>query len=329
MITRRSVSLAVGLGLPGGFLLASRMRAQQGPKVIGLLSPGNSSASQPYRDVFVHAMHDLGYVRGTHFVLVERFADGRNERLRELAVELVMLKVDIIIAISTNAALAAKQATASIPVVFSGVADPVLAGLADKIARPGRNLTGLANFAADLNPRRLQALKQMVPNLTRVAVLANSTNPYYATQLQRMQPSADQLGLRLLLFSASTREELEPAFKAMTQQRAEAVTVIADPYLLAESQRIAELALISRLPSMFAFADGVEAGGLMSYGIDPRVELRRIAVYVDKILKGAAPGELPIEQPTRVDLVINRKTANALQLTIPQVLLLQAEKVIE
>ena len=329
MITRRSWSLAFGMGVPLGFVLASRVRAQQRPKVIGILSPYASAPFGPYRDVLVNAMRDLGHVMGTQFVLVERFADGRNERLGELAAELVSLKVDLIIAITTNAALAAKQATASIPIVFYGVGDPVVAGLADNLARPGRNLTGLANFSVDLNPKRLQLLKQMVPSLTRVAVLANSTNPYYTTQLERMQPSADRLGLRLLLVSASTLEDLEPAFKTMTQQHAEAVDVTADAYLTAEGQRIAELALRSQLPSMFAFADAVEGGGLMSYGIDPMLQTRQIAVYADKLLRGAVAAELPIEQPTQVDLVINRRTANALQLTVPQTLLLQAEKVIE
>ena len=240
MITRRSWSLAFGMGVPLGFVLASRVRAQQRPKVIGILSPYARAPFGPYRDVLVNAMRDLGHVMGTQFVLVERFADGRNERLGELAAELVSLKVDLIIAITTNAALAAKQATASIPIVFYGVGDPVVAGLADNLARPGRNLTGLANFSVDLNPKRLQLLKQMVPSLTRVAVLANSTNPYYTTQLERMQPSADRLGLRLLLVSASTLEDLEPAFKTMTQQHAEAVDVTADAYLTAEGQRIAD-----------------------------------------------------------------------------------------
>lgn len=329
MVTRRGVFLAVGSGLQLASLLPSRLHAQQRPKVIGVLNPGTIGPFEPYRGIFIRAMHDFGYVIGTHFTLVERFADGRNERLRELAAELATLRVDIIITNSTNGALAAMQASSSIPIVFLGVADPVLAGLADTIARPGRNLTGLANFATDLSAKRLQLLQQMVPNLARVAVLANPTNPYFATQLQRMQPSASQLGLRLLLFSAGTRAELEPAFKAMTQQRAEAVIITADTYLFTENQRIAELALTSRLPSMFAFASGVEAGGTMSYGNDPKLEMRQLAVYVDKIFKGAMPGELPIEQPTRIDLVINRKTAKALQLTIPQLLLLQAENVID
>jgi len=195
----------------------------------------------------------------------------------------------------------------------------------DRVARPHC----LLNFPADLDPKRRQLLKQMAPGLTRVAVLANLNNPYHATVLQTLEPFADQIGLRILPVSTSTPEVLEPAFRAMAQQRADAVRVIADVYLWSQGSRIAEMALKARLPSMFAYGNAVEAGSLMSYGVDGFAPERQVATYVDRMFKGAKPGDLPIEQPTRLDLVINRKTANALHLTIPQAPILQAERVIE
>ena len=317
------------IGLPVGLLPALHVRAQPQPKVLGLLSPYSSREIELGRDVFMRAMLDLGYTRGKQFVVVERVADGKNERLPELADELVKLKVDLILASSTNAVAAAQAATTTIPIVFESVGDPVRAGFADSLAHPGHNITGLANFSADLAPKRFQLLKQMVPSLTRVAVLMNSTNPYYATQVPRTRAVTEQLGLRAQIVSASSPEELEPAFLAFGSQHAQAVFVSPDAYLWAQRQRIAELALKYGLPSMYPFAECVEVGGLMSYGVDYLIGIRIVASYVDRILKGAKPGELPIEQPTRVDLVINRKTAAALKLTIPQALLLQAEKVIE
>lgn len=325
MFNRRTLLV----GLPVGLLPALHVRAQLQPKVLGLLSPYSSREIELSRDVFMRAMLDLGYTRGKQFVVVERLADGRNERLPELADELVKLNVDLIWASSTNAVAAAQAATTTIPIVFESVADPVRAGFADSLAHPGHNITGLSNFSADLGPKRFQLLKQMVPSLTRVAVLMNSTNPYYATQVPRTQAVAEQLGLRAQVVSASSPDEMEPAFLAIASQHAQAVFVSPDAYLWAQRQRIAELALKYGLPSMFPFAECVEVGGLMSYGVDALIGIRIVASYVDRILKGAKPGELPIEQPTRVDLVINRKTADALKLTIPQVLLLQAEKVIE
>jgi putative ABC transport system substrate-binding protein len=316
------------LSLPLGFVLSSHSRAQQRPKVIGLLSPFGRDEIDPGLDVFLRAMQDLGYIKGTHFVVVERIANGRYDRLPALAIELVKLNVDVICTTSTNGVAAAQAATTSIPIVFDSVSDPVQAGFANSLARPGHNMTGLSNFSGDLTAKRLQLLKQTMPTLTRVAVLSNSTNPNYASQLQRMQP-AIQLGLQFALVSASTPEELEPAFRAMARERAEGVYVMADAYLWTQRRRIAELALRDKLPSVFASSDCVEAGGLMSYGVDPMSGMRQVATYVDKILKGAKAGDLPIEQPTRVELAINLRTADALRLTIPRTLLLQAEKVIE
>lgn len=325
MLNRR----AVVLSLPLGGLVAPILHAQPQPKVLGILSPYPRPDVEQWVDVFTRVMLELGYAKGKEFVVVERLAEGRNERLPELAAELVKLKVDLILASSTNAVVAAQRATTSIPIVFDGVADPVLAGFADSLSHPGHNMTGLANFAIDLVPKRLQLLKQMVPSLTSVAVLTNSTNPYYETLVPRIRAAAEQLGLRAQIVSASSPEELEPAFEAIVRQRAQAVSIGADAYLSAQRKRIAELAIRFRLPSMFPFAGGVEAGGLMSYGVDSLEAIRKIATYVDRIFKGARPGELPIEQSTLVGLAINRKTAQILQLTIPRELLVQAQMIVE
>ena len=325
MLNRR----AIVLSLPLGGLVAPLLYAQPQPKVLGILFPYSKPDVEQNVDIFMQAMLDLGHTKGKQFVVVERLAEGRNDRLPELAAELVKLKVDLIWASSTNAVLAAQRATTSIPIVFEGVADPVLAGFADSLSHPGHNMTGLANFSLDLVPKRLQLLKQMVPNLTSVAVLQNSTNPYYETLVPRIRAAAEQLGLRAQIVSASSPEELEPAFEAFVRQRAQAVSISADAYLSAQRKRIAELAIRFKLPSMFPFAGGVEAGGLMSYGVDSLEAIRKMATYVDRIFKGARPSELPIEQSTRVGLAINRKTAQILQLSIPREILVQAQMIVE
>jgi putative ABC transport system substrate-binding protein len=314
------------LSLPLGSALALDARAQQRAKVIGMLSPGDRDQIEPFHEVFLRALRDLGYVKGVDFVVVERFANGRYDQLPELAAELVKLEVDIICTGTTNGAAAAQSATTSIPIVFDSVADPVKAGFAESLAHPGRNMTGLSNFAADLVQKRIQLLQQMVPGLVRIALLRNSRNLVTSTAL--VMQVVEQFGLRAVIVNASTPQELEPAFQTMSSERAEAVYVQADLFLWSERRRIAELALKYKLPSMLTTAEWVEAGGLMSYGIDDAAISRQAATYVDKIFKGAKAGDLPIEQPSRFELVINRGTANALRLNIPQMLLLQAEKVI-
>jgi len=320
---------ALLIGWPLVLLTANAPRAQPAPRVIGFLSPYGSADAQATLRVFREAMRDLGYVEGRNFVLVERFADGRNERLPALAAELAKLRVDLILASTTNAVRAAQATTSTIPIVFESVADPVVAGFADSIGRPGRNITGVSNFSADLSPKRFQFLTQMVPSLNRLAVLFNAANPYTVSQRPAIESVAERLRLSVQFVAASTPEEVELAFRTMTSGRAEALLVTADAYLLAQRRRIAELALKSGLPSMFPFAAYVEAGGLMSYGVDPVLGIRQTSTFVDKVFKGARAGDLPIEQPTRVALVINRRTAARLRLAIPQVLLLQAEQVID
>jgi putative ABC transport system substrate-binding protein len=318
------------LGLPLTLVLAARARAQaSAPRVIGFLSPYAAADAEATLTVFRQAMRELGYVEGRNLVIVERFAGGRNERLPALAAELVQRPVDLILASTSNAVKAAQAATATIPIVFESVADPVAAGFADSIVRPGRNITGLSNLSADLSSKRFQYLTQMVPGLGRVAVLSNRSNPYYGVQKPLIEAVTDKLGLRVQFVDVSRAEEVDGAFQAIVDGRAEAVVGTADAYLYALRQRIVDLSLQHRLPSMFPFAAYVQAGGLMSYGVDPASGIRQASTLVDKIFKGAKPADLPIEQPTRVDLVLNRRTAALLRLTIPSELLLQARQVID
>ena len=324
MLHRRELLLSVSSAL-----LAVHARAQPAPKVIGVLSPYAGADVQATLAAFRQAMRDQGYAEGRGFTLVERFADGQNERLPALAAELVKLRVDLILASTTNAVKAAQAASSTTPIVFESVADPVVAGFAESVNRPGRNMTGLSNFSADLSPKRFQLLTQLLPALREVEVLSNLSNPYYLSQKPAIESVADKLGLRVNFVDAGTPEEVEQAFRTLSARRAvalgEEIRVRGDD----ERHRIAALALAHRLPSMFPFAAYVDAGGLMSYGVDPAPAIRQAAVFVDKIFKGAHPGDLPIEQPTRVEMVINRRTAGLLRLTIPPALLLQAERVIE
>jgi putative ABC transport system substrate-binding protein len=325
MIARRRVVV----GLTFGVSLRGPVLGQDRPKIIGALNPLPSAQYEPIRERFSRAMLDLNYVNGKHYSMVERLAEGRNERLPGLAEDLVKQKVDLILAHTTNAAAAARDATSSIPIVFFDVSDPVRAGFAESLGRPGRNMTGVSNFSGDLNAKRLELLKQVVPGLARVAALINPTNPYNSLgDIERVLRPAEQLGLLALPIYAASPEEMEPAFRKMEQQGAQAVLVTSDAYFWTQRQLIGGLTLSFRLPSIFSLADFVDAGGLMSYGVDAREGVSRAASYVVKILKGERPADLPVEQPTKVDLVINRTTAAALTLSIPKTLLLQAEKVV-
>jgi len=324
VLDRRHLLLGVPLAL-----LAVRAQPQSAPKVIGVLSPYAGADVEATLGLFRQAMRDLGYAEGRGFTLVARFADGRHDRLPSLAADLVKLRVDVILASTTNAVKAAQASTGTIPIVFESVADPVVAGFAESVNRPGRNITGLSNFSIDLSPKRFQLLTQLLPALREVEVLSNLSNPYYVSQKPAIESVADKLGLRVNFIDAGTPNEIEQAFRTMAARRAAALVVTADAYLYAQRQRIAALALSHRLPSVFPFAAYVDAGGLMSYGVDPAPAIRQAAVFVDKIFKGANPGDLPIEQPTRVEMVINRRTAALLRLTIPPALLLQAERVID
>jgi putative ABC transport system substrate-binding protein len=297
---------------------------------VGLLSPGSSSDPlvQPYLDVFRRGLRDLGYVEGQSIIIEYRWAEGQYERLPDLATELVRLKVDVIVAVAV-AVRAAKQATQTIPIVMASADDPVATGLVASLARPGGNITGLSIIAHDLVGKQLQLLRDLVPNVSRVAVLWNPANRSHGPQLREAETAAQALGAQLYPLEAQGPGEIDRAFATMTRERVGALLVLLDSMLLFQRERIADLAAKNRLPALYGLRWHAEAGGLMSYGANQLVQTRRVASYVDKILKGAKPGDLPIEQPTKFELVINLKTAKALGLTIPPALLGRADEVIQ
>ena len=281
---------------------------------------------------FPRGMRELGYVEGKNLVIEWRFADNKPDRLSDLAAELVQLKVDALVAAATPAALSAQKATTTIPIILVGVADPVRSGLIKSLARPGGNITGLSNLVPDTGAKRLELLLEMVPNLARVAVLVNAANPtqrlYWGSE-NITQAAAQKRRVELLLVEVRTPQDIDSAFSLMRKQNAGALVVAAEALFTQQTSQIAELAAKNRLPSTYVFQEYAEAGGLISYGENRTDTYRRAATYVDRILKGAKPAELPVEQPTKLELVINRKTAKALGLTIPQSLLINADKVIE
>jgi putative ABC transport system substrate-binding protein len=329
VITRRRFLIALGAGVlavPRGSL------AQPQPKGarIGFLYYGSrqSALDTGRYNAFVQGMRELGYVEGTNFVIEARFADGKHERLPAFAAELVRLKVDVIVATGTPTYRALQHAAATIPVVITVTFDPVGDGFAASMARPGGNITGLTLSAADLGPKLLELLKAAMPKLSRVAVLVQPGNPAHPQRVVRIMSAAQKVGIQVVLAEAGTVPEIEREFAMMTKERANATIILADGFFLQESRPIAAQALKHRLPSISQLREYAEAGGLMSYGPNSVDNFRRAATYVDKILKGAKPGELPFEEPTRYHLLINRKTALSLSLTIPQALLGQADEVI-
>jgi ABC-type uncharacterized transport system substrate-binding protein len=290
---------------------------------------GTPREPEPYVEAFLEAMRALGYVEGQHFVLEVRAAAGQYERLPALAAELVRLPVDVLLAVTTPAALAAKQATTTIPIVMMGVGDPVGSGLVISLARPGGNVTGLASLDSELVGKQLELLKDVLPTVSHVAILSNPANPAHALTMQRAEVAAQRLGVRLHRVEARSPEAFDSAFAAMTRAHAGALLVVGSAVLVEHSRRFAELAATSRLPTMHNARPFVEAGGLMAYAPSRLDIRRRAAVYVDKILKGAKPADLPVEQPTKYELIINLKTAQALGITVPPSLLLLADEVIQ
>ena len=278
---------------------------------------------------FRQGMRQLGYVEGKNLVIEWRSAEGDASRLPELAAELVRLKVDVLALSGTPAAFAAQKATTAIPIVMIGVGDPVGNGLVKSLARPGGNSTALSNMVAELGPKLLEILHSMVPRLKRVAVLVNPSNSSIAIFLKNIQTAAQKIGVVIHPVEASTPGEITSAFALMTRQNVEALIVPLEALFSQQRTQIVELAAKQRLPSIGTYGDYVEAGGLTSYGQNGKENFRRAAIYVDKIFKGANPGDLPVEQPTRFELAINLKTAKALGLKVPQTVLLQATKVIE
>jgi putative tryptophan/tyrosine transport system substrate-binding protein len=306
--------------------------AQGAAKVyrIGMLRPGSPpTGSSPNLEAFRQGLHDLGYMEGQHFVVESRWAEGSDERLPDLAAELVRLQVDIIMAAGVLATYAAQQATRTMPIVMLGVYDPVGAGLVASLARPGGNITGVSTLGLELAGKRLEILKETVPQLGRVAVLANPAAPPHTVFLETLRVVSQELGLQLQVLEVRSPDELDRAFTALTQAGAEALFVLPDPPMLDRlDRRIADLTAQHRLPAIYPFKSYVDAGGLMSYAPSLPDIYRRAAYYVDKILKGAKPADLPVEQPMKFELVINLKTARSLGLTIPSTLLILADEVI-
>ena len=296
---------------------------------VGWLSPGSETSDQTFLASFRDGLRELGWIAEQNIAIEPRWAEGRFERLPDLAVELVKLKVDVIVANVTQASLAAKHATSTIPIVMVGVGDPLGSGLVDNLAHPGGNVTGPSSMLAEASVKQLALLKETVPGASPVAVLRNPANPVWqASALRETEAAARAMGLRLQLLEARGPDELEGAFAAMTRERAGALFVPADIIFVRHAERMAELAARHRLPAMFGFREHVEAGGLMSYAASFALMFRRAATFVDKLLKGAKAADLPVEQPTKFELVINLKTAKALGITIPQSVLLRADEVI-
>jgi putative ABC transport system substrate-binding protein len=298
---------------------------------VGYISPGSSSDPARLRrfEAFRQGLRELGYVEGQSIVLEPRWAEGKYDRYPGLAADLVRLKVDVIVASGGAATLAVKQATRTIPIVMSVVIDPVGSGLVPSLAHPGGNLTGTSMMAPDLVGKQLEVLKEVVPKVLRVALLWNPANPGSASQLREAEAVARALKVGLQTLEARNPQEIDSAFAAMTKERAAALMVLVDAIFTNQVRQIADLAAKRRLPSIYGQREYAEAGGLMVYSSNPFELERRAATFVDKLLKGAKPADLPIEQPSKFELVINLKTAKALGLTLPSSVLLRADQVIE
>jgi ABC-type uncharacterized transport system substrate-binding protein len=312
------------------FALYATAEAQQArvPK-IGVLSGGSRSASGGSRlELIRQGVRELGYVEGKNITIVYRSAEEKFERLPALVDELIGLKVDVLVMSSTPSALAAKKSTSTIPIVFIGVSDPVAAGLVDSLPRPGGNVTGFTAMTSELAGKRLELLKETVPKLSQVAVLWDPRDPNAAGSWKESQLPARELGLQLHSMEVSSSDRYENAFKEAIKARSAALAVAGSALAVSNRKQIADLAAKNRLPSIYHRGDFVDSGGLMSYGANQIEPYRRVAVYVDKILKGAKPADLPVEQPTKLEFVINVKTAKQIGLTIPPNVLARADRVI-
>ena len=303
-------------------------RAQQ---AVGKIVTIGVLAIEPWPpiDTFRQALNNIGYIEGKNVRFEYRYAEGYNERLPELANDLADLNVDVIVTWGTDAVLAAKQATTTIPIVMGTIGDPLGSGIVTNLARPGGNVTGSSSRAAELESKRLELLKEAVPGLSRAAILFNPTNHYMPLALQSARKGAQMLHVSLAIYEVRDTTTLDAAFVTLTKDRPDALMVPADTFLVSQRSRIAQFAIENKLPSVYTFREYIEAGGLIAYTPNYHDLFRRAASYVDKILKGAKPGELPIGQPTKFQLVINLKAAKALGLTVPPSLLARADEVIE
>jgi ABC-type uncharacterized transport system substrate-binding protein len=327
-VTTRRVFLGT---LAAGLLAAPLVEAQPTGKVyrIGMLETTSPALNAANLDAFRRGLRELGYVEGQNFTIEYRSADGRRERFPDLAAELVRLKVDVILTRGTPAVMAAKNATATIPVVMAASGDPVLSGVVSSLARPGGNVTGLSAIVGEISGKRLELIREVIPGVSRVAGLFNMSNPIDALQWKETESSAPSLRVQLQLLDVRKPDDLAGAFDAGVKQRAGALVVGLDALTWANHRPIVDLAAKHRLPAMYGGREFVDAGGLIAYGVSYPHLYHRAASFVDKILKGAKPADLPVEQPTKFELVINLKTAKALGLTIPPSLLQRADEVIQ
>jgi ABC-type uncharacterized transport system substrate-binding protein len=329
MTTRRRLLLGVGAGVLAAPLAALGQQPARTWRIGFLRLNPFTEIDAPSRDAFLQGLKDLGYVEGKSIMIEWRFADGNLKRVHTLAGELVQLKVDVIVAAGSPAASAAKEATSRVPVVMVNVTDPEATGIVASLARPGGNVTGTSNLTGQLGAKNLELLISLVPKLQRVAVLQDPAVPATATILKSIHAAADKVGVTVVPVSAGTVEEVEKAFPAMGRHNARAMIIVAGGVFRMHVRRIAELAIKHRLPSASTNQEFPDAGILLSYSPDFPEIFRRSASYVDRILKGARPGDLPAEQPTKFELVVNMKTAKALGLSIPQPFLMRVDRVIE
>ena len=313
------------------FTLGVSVQAQQPTKIprIGYLDASSLSVNAVRTEPFRQGLRELGYVEGKNIVIEWRSAEGKLDRLPALAAELVRLKVDIIFSSGASVTRAAKEATTTIPIVMTNISDPVASGFVASLARPGGNITGLSTLAPELSGKRLELLKEIVPKLSRVGVFGASTQPGYTAVLKEMELAAEALKVKLQYLDVLDPKDVETAFRAASKGRADAFLTLSSPVISSHRSQVADLAVKNRLPAIYPQAEYIEAGGLMSYGTNTADLFRRAATYVDKILKGRTPADLPVEQPIKFEFIINLKAAKQIGLTIPPQVLARADKVIK
>ena len=329
MRRRSFIAGIIGSAVISPLAARAQQQSEKEPR-IGYLRVTSPSDRPPLLDAFRQGLRELRWVEGQNIVIDYRYAEGRVDRLPDLAAELVRLKVDLIVSEGTQGVTAAKNATETIPIVMIAVRDPVGTGLIASLARPGGNVTGVSGYASlEIVAKQLELLKETVPKITRVAILSNPTNAYHQLAIREVNVAARSLGVQLQLLDARGPNEFDGAFVAMAKERVGALLVLSDVMLNSHRSRVADLAARNRLPAVYGVRESVEAGGLMSYGPSFLDLYRRSTACVDKILKGAKPGDLPVEQPSKFELVINLKAASTLGLTVPPSLLQRADEVIQ
>jgi putative tryptophan/tyrosine transport system substrate-binding protein len=328
MLNRRNILILLGTG---AFVVPNSFAQQNSGKFprIGWLVPGTQAEFEGPLGEYRRGMRELGYIEGRNVETEYQFADAHFDRLPALAAKLVDDKVDLIVTVSTPASLAAKRATEKIPIVFAGSSDPISTGVVASLAHPGGNVTGLSLMASDLSAKRLELIKTLVPRVSQIAVLWDSSNPGMALRVRETQAAAEQSKIAFFDAGARNLDELETMFSELLKRKPEALVVTAEPFTREYRTRILDFIARNAIPAMYEISEFVEAGGLMSYGPNIPDMYRRAAGYVDKILKGAKPADLPVEQPTKFELVINLNTAKKLGLTVPESILVRADRVIE